>query len=494
MPVKSIHKARLNALTSYLYFFLGAIITFVVSPYLVFYLGSNAFGILKSSQKILDFATVADGRPSQALKWVIANKQGDSNDVEKRQFVGCSLKVSFIFLPLLILVVAGLVYMLPEAINGLHKDQYNLVRFMGLVLGANIILGPLLAIPDSVLVGTNQGYRSTISRIFWLVFSNGLILYFAYLGYSLIAIASVILFAAIMNAFCVYMIAVKHVGWLGLDKPSDVQFKSFLRFSGWVLSWTFVSKILLSSELLLLGYLVGAEKVSSYVFSTYIIQLGLALALMTGGSLTPMMGGLLGEKKYEELKPLVEGFRELLLFVAVVIGGGVMSLNGSFVSLWVGEEYFLGSTVNALIVVAFFQLLLLRGEAQIQDLSLNIRSKVLMGVCGSVISVALAIVLYWLFKDIGFIFIGVITGRILMTLSFPVMVNKIVGGKGYPLSKVVVAIMMLIVCYIIGQNLLLHSWLYFLLSFMVIAGGLVITGYLLLLSNSAKSLLRVRNI
>lgn len=489
MSLNLIKNARLNALSSYVYFFLGAIITFVASPYLVFFLGSNAFGILKASQKMLDFATVADGRPSQALKWIIASKEGNSNDYEKRQFIGCSIKVSIIFLPLLIFVVVGLVYILPGTINGLADNQYSLVRLMGLVLGANIILGPLLAIPDSVLVGANQGYRSTISRMFWMFVSNGFMLYFAYLGYSLIAISLVILLAAILNAFSVYIIAMKNIHWLGIEKPCNDQFKGFLRFSGWVLSWTLVSKILLSSELLLLGYLVGADKVSSYVFSSYITQLGLALALMTGSAFTPIMGRLLGERDFAELGPLVDGFREVLLFVALVISGGVLILNASFVGLWIGEEYFVGTTVNALVVVAFFQLVLLRGEAQIQDLSLNIRSKVLIGLLSSVSGVALAIALYQLFDHVEFIFIGLILGRVLMTLSFPIMVSDIVGGKRYPLAKVIVAVVILTICYFFGGSFLVNSWFGFIVSVFIVGGFLLILSYKLMLSEPGRSML-----
>ena len=491
MSDNTLHNARLNAFSSYLFFFIGAVATLIASPYLVLYLGSHAFSILKTSQKIIEFASIADGRSSHALKWVIASKQSRTNDFEKRQFVGCSIKVSILFFPLLSLVIIGLVYVLPESINGLAQDQYDLVRLVGLALGANVFLGSLLTIPESVLIGMNQGYRSAAPRIFWLVCTNVLMVYFAYWGYSLIVIALVMLFGAIMNALCVYVVALKRIPWLGVEKPRSDQFKNFLNFSGWVLTWEFVSKICLSAELILLGYLVGSDMVSGYVFSAYVAQLGLTLALMTGGAVTPTMARLLGEDKLEELSLLIDGFREILLFIGVVIGGGVLSLNGSFVSLWAGEKYFVGSTVNALIVISFLQLVFIRGEAQIQDLSLDIRSKVLIGLLSSVASVALAIVLYRFSNEIVYIFVGLIAGRVAMTFWFPKMVKNMVEGK-YPLMKTIMGGVILLICHILGRNLLIHTWLGFLAYVCMLGGVLVFVSYKLILTEAGIRVLRRR--
>jgi O-antigen/teichoic acid export membrane protein len=490
LPSDLLRNSRLNAVSSYAYFIIGAVVTFFISPYLVMFLGASAFGILKSVQKWLDFATVADGRPSQALKWVIANKQSTASDSEKRQYVGCSIKVSAFFLPILICIVALLVYLLPELINGLAVEQHRLVSIMGIILGANIILGPLLAIPDSVLAGVNQAYRATVIRIFWLVLSNVFMFYFAYLGYSLIIIALTIVVSAILNAACVYIITNKYVSWMGVEKSTKKQFNDFLGFSGWVLSWTFVSKILLSSELLLLGYLISAEQVSNYVFSTYITQLGLALALMTGSAFMPIMGRLIGANDIERLTPLIDGFREILLLIVVVIGGGVLALNASFVNLWVGNEYFLGSTVNGLVVLAFVQLVLLRGEAQIQDLSLNIKNKVLIGLLSSVLSVVLAVVFYKIFNDVIYLFVGIITGRLLMTFVFPFMVNRVNNTQGYPIGKVFVSLAILVFCYFLGMNITLNSWFDFLWVSLFTGLILAVVTFKLLLSDNSITMLK----
>jgi O-antigen/teichoic acid export membrane protein len=474
--------AKLNALSSYAFFFVGALITFFISPLLIGFLGANNFGIWKTVIKFLDFATVADGRSSQALKWVIANKAGQTDNTQKQQAVGSALRVCVLFFPLLLLIVALLIYFLPSSINSLAGEKATYVQYVGLILGINIILGPLLAIPDSVLVGSNQGYRSIILRTFWLIVTNVVILYFVYKGYSLLSMAVVMVTTTVLNGISTYFITVKYIPWLGVLKPEKEQFKTFLGFSSWILVWAFVAKALLTTELLLLSYLAGAELVSSYVFSTYVTQLGLALALMTASALTPSLGRLIGEGNYQKSGDLITNIRKINLFIAVVIGGGVIILNESFITLWVGEEFYLGKWINLLIVIAFVQVVLLQGEGQIQDLSLEIRNKVIIGMLSSILGVFFAVIFYHQSNDdIATIFIGIIVGRLLMTVLFPIMVNMYTGCKKQPTSQYAYAGVILFGCYHISDYLVFTAWWSFAIGAIFIGAGLVSLSYIIFL-------------
>ena len=64
--------------------------------------------------------------------------------------------------------------------------------------------------------------------------------------------------------------------------------------------------------------------------------------------------------------------------VTLFFGGIILVLNPHFITLWVGAEYYLGEVSNLLIVLIMGQLVMSRFEAQVQDLSLNIRKKVLI--------------------------------------------------------------------------------------------------------------------
>ena len=102
-------KVKLNAVAGYTHFAISSLLVFFVSPFLVKFLGVSVFGMWKSIEKILSFASIADGRSAQALKWVIANDES-SNDLDyKKQFVGSALKIWLYFLPFVTLIVFLLV-------------------------------------------------------------------------------------------------------------------------------------------------------------------------------------------------------------------------------------------------------------------------------------------------------------------------------------------------------------------------------------------------
>ena len=106
MNNRLLKNTKLNALASYSSFVINSALTFFLSPFLVQYLGTATSGIWKSVQKVLSFATVADGRATQALKWIIANSESDNNVIKKQQAGGSALKVWTYFSPIVLLIIS----------------------------------------------------------------------------------------------------------------------------------------------------------------------------------------------------------------------------------------------------------------------------------------------------------------------------------------------------------------------------------------------------
>ena len=59
----------------------------VVTPMVVNGLGSSLFGVWQILGRLITYVHAADGRPTQALKWVIANQQVVDDDEAKRRML-----------------------------------------------------------------------------------------------------------------------------------------------------------------------------------------------------------------------------------------------------------------------------------------------------------------------------------------------------------------------------------------------------------------------
>ena len=483
-----LRKAKLNALASYVSFIVNSFLTFFVSPFLVKYLGSTSFGIWKAVQKVLTFATVADGRATQALKWVIANKESKDNILEKQQSVGSAIRIWFYFLPLVLTIVSVLIWKLPNLINDIDAELYPKIQLLGFILGINLLINPLLGIPDAILVGTNNGYKSTIIKTTGIIISNALMILSSYFGYGIIGLGVVVLTVTLLNCIFIFYITKRSVDWLGVKKPSKEQVKSFFGFSFWVLIWSFVAKLILSTEVLLISSLINPNEVSNYVFTAYIVQFCVSISLLTGTSITPGLGKLIGAKDEIKASMVTKNIREIILFITAFFGCLILLINKSFVTLWMGDEYFLGSTVNLLIVLIMIQLVMFRIEGQIQDLSLKIKNKVIVGAISALLSIFLGVYFYKQMNGrIEGLFMGVLIGRILLNVMFKTMVNKMMNIKTN-FKSFIYLIILITSCYFLGEELpVFDSWILLILFSLVLTFVLMLSCYFLFLSNESKT-------
>jgi hypothetical protein len=91
----------------------------------------------------------------------------------------------------------------------------------------------------------------------------------------------------------------------------------------------------------------------------------------------------------------------------------------------VGAEYYAGTIPTLFIVIVLAQFVLIRNDANIIDLTLRLRSKVLFGAFSAALSLAIAgiLVSYFKLKVVG-LCLGFFAGRSVLTIGYPIMVGR----------------------------------------------------------------------
>ena len=82
---------------------------------------------------------------------------------------------------------------------------------------------PLYSIQHSILVGTNNGYKSTVIQTVGVVVSNLLMILSSSLGYGIVGLACVLILITFSNGLFVFIMCKKSVAWFGIKKPSKEQ-------------------------------------------------------------------------------------------------------------------------------------------------------------------------------------------------------------------------------------------------------------------------------
>ena len=110
-------------------------------------------------------------------------------------------------------------------------------------------------------------------------------------------------------------------------------------------------------------------------------------------------------------------------------GSVILLCNRSFVTLWVGAEHYAGLWPNLLVVLMCVQLMFIRNDAFVIDLTLELREKVTTGALAALLSVGLSALLIPRLGIAG-LCLGMIAGRMVLSVSYPLIVNARFGRRG----------------------------------------------------------------
>ena len=469
-------KIKLNVVSGLMFFFLNSFFSLFINPFLLNNLGASGFGLWKLINQYMGFISFADGKSSQALKWTIADKESYNNFSSKKRDVGAAIIVWLIMLPILVCSVAFISFYFPSLINENPHIEINLLRIIVGCMGLNMIFNSIFSIPEAVLIGTNNVYIPNLTKTIWyLVFL--LFLYYTIIwGYSLMGLALSTIAVTIMRGANNLILCKSKVKWLGVEVPTKKELQTFFNFSSLKLIWSIIAKFLISGEVLLIGFFFGTISVSKYVFTSYIGIIGITIAGIITSSLTPNLGKISGSNNKNKLGESVFIFRKLLLAFNMCLTSIFLIFNNSFVSLWVGKDQFLGGLNNLLIALIVFQLIHIRSESALIDLSLNIKNKVVIGLLSTFTTIALSrLGIFFGYNEISIILVSTLIGRLIFNIVFPNYTNNNLSiDEHFKTSKneLVFLIGGLTLSWFLGNILKIDSWPWFII--VAILGSLLV--------------------
>lgn len=428
-------KAALTSLATALDYVARIAVSFLINPLLLTGLGNFGYGAWQILERLIGYISPAGGRPTQALKWTIANQQASTDYEEKRRQVGSAVIVWFMFFPLLLLLGAVVAWYAP---NWLHAPlgAYPSIRWAAAVLVANLIFTDLAFIPHAVLRGENLGYKRIGLSTLVVFVGGGLTALALFLKAGIIGVAAANLVTTTLTGLLFLKVVRSNVIWFGIAKPMLAGVHKFFGLSGWFLAWTLVMQLLRAGDMVVLGILDSAELVTRYALTKYIPETIIGFVAIVVFGITPGLGGIIGSR---DLKKADRVRGEIMIFtwlIITVVGSSMLLWNHSFVQLWVGEEYYVGMIGNLLIIFMVTQFVFIRNDANIIDLTLDLRQKVLIGVLSAGLSAGISGVLVGVFKmGITGLTLGFIAGQSVLSIGYPVLVGRFLGVSLYSQLK-----------------------------------------------------------
>jgi O-antigen/teichoic acid export membrane protein len=280
-------------------------------------------------------------------------------------------------------------------------------------------------VPRSVLEGQNMGYKRMGLSATLVFVGGGLLALAAKLNTGLVGVAASRLATTALTGLLFFQIVRSYVPWFGVAKPEFGAVRRFLGLSGWFLFWNMVMKLMTASDVVVLGVLDSAELVTTYTLAKYVPETIINSVAIVVFGITPGLGGIIGSGDLGRATRVRSEIMAFSWLVVTALGSTISMWNSAFVRLWVGPEYALGPLPTLLIILMVMQFIIIRNDANIIDLTLNLRRKVLIGFLSAGISLALAAILVGHFKTgIVGMCIGFLAGRLVLTVAYPWLVGR----------------------------------------------------------------------
>ena len=494
-------KASLNAIASVLDYGARWVVTFLLNPVLVAGLGNFGYGTWQVLSRLIGYISPAGGRPTQALKWTIANHQASTDYDEKRQQVGSAVMVWLMFLPLLSLIGAILTWYIPIWLEA-PLEFYPSVRWATALLVANLIFTNLAEIPQSVLRGENLGYKRMGLTTFFVLLGGGLMALAMFFKTGLVGVAFANLVATALTGALFFKLVRSYIQWFGMAKPVFASVRKFLGLSWWFLAWTLVFQLLKAGDVIILGIFDSAESVTYYSLTRYIPETIIGIVAIIVFGVTPGLGGVIGRGDLEKARRVRGELMIFTWFIVTVAGATMLLWNQSFVQLWVGNEYFAGTASNLLIILMVSQFVFIRNDANIIDLTLDLKSKVLIGLISAGLSAGVSGILVGVYKlGVVGLALGFIFGQAVLSVGYPWIIGRYLGVSLYAqlkstLRPILVTGLLFVPLASLGAYYTVNTWLALVVSVSLTVGLLsLLTYYFGMTAVQRKSLLgRIRKV
>ncbi len=468
--------AALTAIASLLDYAAQLVAMLVVTPILVTALGRSLYGVWEMLRQSVTYMTATDGRPTDALRLMIANQQANEDVAAKRRYVGAALVVWVLFLPLM-LVGGGILVWVTPRITKLAPAFHGSVRVTCALLVLSFLVATLGSVPEAVLRGMNLGYKrmglqASLSLVGGLLFAGAVTA-----GFGLQGLGAAQLLVAVLTGVCFWVLVKQYVPAYGVARPARPEVKSLLNMSAWLTGGTIISHLLASSDVIILGVVLSPAVVATYVLTCAAARTVLGIFDFAVGAAIPGVAGVIGAGQYERAGRLRTELILLTWLFVTGAGATILVWNRSFLDLWVGPQHYAGTWANLLIMCIAGEVAFVRSYQHIIDASLRPRPRVVVTAVSAVVMVVTSLLLTRHLGIVG-LCLGIVAGRTTQFLAYPLLVAAVLHEpRTVPLRRIlrplVTTLALFALATALGERLVVHHWIEW-VGVVAVSGGVFV--------------------
>ena len=414
-------KSMFLSLSSFIDIILKVLAAIFVTRLITEKLGANLYGAWTMILQIMGYIALTNLNTSTTLKIRLAAINNHEDDSQKQLLLSACRKL-FHYTLLLTFFASLIIICFSEKIfpdNTASISQINIVLILGIF---TLIVDQYGSLYGSALRGSNLDYKGIGIRSLVFIISNVFIVVFLYAGLGIIGLAISSLLGSIIIAWSWKILAKKILGWYKIVKVNADFFYVYLKQSMLTLMYSLGNIVLVNSDAILIGIVMGNKYAGFYFISTtFIRSLIIPFITILVSSTGVGLSNLINNKKNERTIAVTN---EILQISTIIIGAGGLSyilLNENLIHYWVGLKFYSGENVEVffliMVAVQFSNTLI---QYLIDGLQLY-KEKAIVSIVSALFFVPVSIILLKYFGLKGFITAALLSSLISIFSYFIIM-------------------------------------------------------------------------
>ena len=344
-------KAALVAAFTYVQFALAIVSGVVLIPLILHNLGARTYGLWLTTGELLAYAGMIDLGVLGVLPWMLAEADGRHDRDAMRSLVSNGLCVGLVVGAAYLIVAAVLWTVLPSALHLTPNDRAMVGPPVALIVVATALDYPvrvfravLAGLQDVVfngLLGIAQSVLNVLVTIVLLIRGHGIYA----LAWAVAGSTALAAIAGVVRAACIAPDLLSH--W---KRPTLTEVGRLLGQGFGVWTAAFGWQMIAASNSLAIAYVGRLEWVPIYNCTAKLSALCMRLGWVLPDSGLIGLAQLAGERRGSaRLTQMVGAMLRLHLLMSGAAACAVLAFNPAFVARWVGEPFFGGLSLNALL-------------------------------------------------------------------------------------------------------------------------------------------------
>ena len=336
------NQRKIGAVLSYIAIVANTLIQLLYTPFLIFKIGQNEYGIYSLVSSIIGYLTVLDLGFGNAIIVHTIKYKVDKNTKKEQKLHGM-FHVIYIIIGIISAIV-GIILSLYSAnifSQSMSTEEIAKISKMFLILSFNLLITFSFSIYSSIITANEQFVFQKAISLIGIILKPILMVPLLFLGYKSITLCIVItainLSISISNwLFCRYKLKTR-IKFHGFDKKLLLAISSY---SIWIFINQIVDKVNWSVDQFILGIISGAIAVSVYSAASTLNTMFINLSTAISGVMLPKITRMIAENKSaHKLTNELTKIGRIQFYIIYLTVSGLIIFGKPFIRLWLGESF-----------------------------------------------------------------------------------------------------------------------------------------------------------